>query len=143
MAGQRKTLTKTTIVNAILRILSAKGVEILLCAPTGRAAKRMSEATGFEVKTIDRVLEVDRDGNTVWSLDSGEIPGIPLFWVTQLQALPNGNVVVTNTHAEADAPQIIEVTRDKEVVWSFLDWETFGNNLCANILLDVDGLVIR
>ena len=50
---------KTTIVNAILRILSAKDVEILLCAPTGRAAKRMSEATGFEAKTIHRLLEVD------------------------------------------------------------------------------------
>jgi exodeoxyribonuclease V alpha subunit len=50
---------KTTIVNSILRILSAKGVNILLCAPTGRAAKRMSEATGFEAKTIHRLLEVD------------------------------------------------------------------------------------
>ena len=50
---------KTTIVNAILRILSAKGVDILLCAPTGRAAKRMSEATGFEARTIHRLLEVD------------------------------------------------------------------------------------
>ena len=50
---------KTTIVNAILRILTAKDVDILLCAPTGRAAKRMSEATGFEAKTIHRLLEVD------------------------------------------------------------------------------------
>ncbi len=50
---------KTTIVNAILRILSAKGVNLLLCAPTGRAAKRMTEATGFEAKTIHRLLEVD------------------------------------------------------------------------------------
>jgi exodeoxyribonuclease V alpha subunit len=50
---------KTTIVNSILRILSAKGVNILLCAPTGRAAKRMTEATGFEAKTIHRLLEVD------------------------------------------------------------------------------------
>ena len=50
---------KTTIVNAILRILSAKDVDMLLCAPTGRAAKRMSEATGFEAKTIHRLLEVD------------------------------------------------------------------------------------
>ena len=50
---------KTTIVNSILRILSAKGVDILLCAPTGRAAKRMSEATGLEAKTIHRLLEVD------------------------------------------------------------------------------------
>jgi exodeoxyribonuclease V alpha subunit len=50
---------KTTIVNAILRILAAKGVQLLLCAPTGRAAKRMTEATGFEAKTIHRLLEVD------------------------------------------------------------------------------------
>ena len=48
---------KTTIVNAVLRILSAKGVTLLLCAPTGRAAKRMSEATGLEAKTIHRLLE--------------------------------------------------------------------------------------
>src|SRR5882724_7795749 len=50
---------KTTIVKAILRILAAKGINILLCAPTGRAAKRMTEATGFEAKTIHRLLEVD------------------------------------------------------------------------------------
>jgi len=50
---------KTTLVNAILRILSAKGARLLLCAPTGRAAKRMTEATGFEAKTIHRLLEVD------------------------------------------------------------------------------------
>ena len=50
---------KTTIVNAILRILAAKGVTLLLCAPTGRAAKRMTEATGFEARTIHRLLEVD------------------------------------------------------------------------------------
>jgi ATP-dependent exoDNAse (exonuclease V) alpha subunit len=42
---------KTTIVNSILRILAAKGVSLLQCAPTGRAAKRMTEATGFEAKT--------------------------------------------------------------------------------------------
>jgi exodeoxyribonuclease V alpha subunit len=50
---------KTTIVNSILRILAAKNVKIALCAPTGRAAKRMSDATGKEAKTIHRLLEVD------------------------------------------------------------------------------------
>lgn len=50
---------KTTIVNAILRILAAKSVRLLLCAPTGRAAKRMTEATGMEAKTIHRLLEFD------------------------------------------------------------------------------------
>ena len=53
---------KTTIVNSILRILAAKGANLLLCAPTGRAAKRMTEATGFEAKTIHRLLEVDPKG---------------------------------------------------------------------------------
>jgi exodeoxyribonuclease V alpha subunit len=53
---------KTTIVNSILRILAAKGVSLSLCAPTGRAAKRMTEVTGFEAKTIHRLLEVDPKG---------------------------------------------------------------------------------
>ena len=50
---------KTTLVNAILKILAAKGVEIALAAPTGRAAKRLNETTGFEAKTIHRLLETD------------------------------------------------------------------------------------
>jgi exodeoxyribonuclease V alpha subunit len=50
---------KTTIVNSILQILAAKAVRLLLCAPTGRAAKRMKEATGMEAKTIHRMLEID------------------------------------------------------------------------------------
>src|SRR5690349_11587641 len=50
---------KTTIVNAILGILGAKDVKILQCAPTGRAAKRLSETTRHEAKTIHRLLEVD------------------------------------------------------------------------------------
>ena len=49
---------KTTLVNAILKILKAKKVRCLLCAPTGRAAKRLSEATGLEAKTVHRLLEV-------------------------------------------------------------------------------------
>ena len=49
---------KTTLVNAILLILRAKKVRCLLCAPTGRAAKRLSETTGIEARTIHRLLEV-------------------------------------------------------------------------------------
>ena len=50
---------KTTLVNSILTIMNAKGVKPLLCAPTGRAAKRLSESTGIEAKTIHRLLEVN------------------------------------------------------------------------------------
>jgi exodeoxyribonuclease V alpha subunit len=48
---------KTTLVNAILLILRAKGVRCELCAPTGRAAKRLSETTGLQAQTIHRLLE--------------------------------------------------------------------------------------
>lgn len=50
---------KTTLVHAILLILRAKKVRCVLCAPTGRAAKRLGEATGLEARTIHRLLEVD------------------------------------------------------------------------------------
>ncbi len=48
---------KTTIINAVLKIFSRMEVRIMLAAPTGRAAKRMSEATGREARTIHRLLE--------------------------------------------------------------------------------------
>ncbi|WP_236869783.1 SF1B family DNA helicase RecD2 [Candidatus Bandiella numerosa] len=50
---------KTTILNCIIKILSAKKVKIKLCAPTGRAAKKMSEATGREALTIHRLLQFE------------------------------------------------------------------------------------
>ena len=50
---------KTTIVNAVLHIVRAKGVRARLCAPTGRAAKRLAESTGLEASTIHRLLEFD------------------------------------------------------------------------------------
>jgi exodeoxyribonuclease V alpha subunit len=50
---------KTTLVNANLRILSAKRIELLLCAPTGREAKRITGATGHEARTIHRLLETN------------------------------------------------------------------------------------
>ena len=50
---------KTTTVNSILKIIKAKKAQVLLCAPTGRAAKRLSESTGEEATTIHRLLEFD------------------------------------------------------------------------------------
>ena len=54
---------KTTLVNSILHVIRAKNVEVLLCAPTGRAAKRLTESTGIEAKTIHRLLEFDPKAN--------------------------------------------------------------------------------
>ncbi len=50
---------KTTIIKCILHILRKIGAKVFLCAPTGRAAKRMSEATDYEAKTIHRLLDLD------------------------------------------------------------------------------------
>jgi len=50
---------KTTLVNSILGILRARQLRVTLCAPTGRAAKRLTESTGMEAKTIHRLLEFD------------------------------------------------------------------------------------
>lgn len=50
---------KTTTINAIIRYFEQEGMDIFLAAPTGRAAKRMSETTGFEARTIHRMLELN------------------------------------------------------------------------------------
>ena len=56
---------KTTTINTIIRYFEMEGMDIFLAAPTGRAAKRMSETTGFEARTIHRMLELNggMDGN--------------------------------------------------------------------------------
>lgn len=50
---------KTTTINTMIRFFESEGMSILLAAPTGRAAKRMTEATGYEAQTIHRLLEVN------------------------------------------------------------------------------------
>lgn len=96
---------KTTLVNAILKILEAKNVEIALAAPTGRAAKRMTEATGREAKTIHRLLEVDPQHGgfkrgedapldcDLLVLDEVSMVDVPLMAAT-LRGVPDGAAVV-------------------------------------------------
>ncbi len=88
----------------------------------------------------NRVLEVNKEGKVVWSIDQKELPGITLAWVTTLHALPNGNLIVGNCHAGPDNPQLFEVTRDKKVVWQFKNHTVFGNSLAAAHVLDIDGV---
>jgi exodeoxyribonuclease V alpha subunit len=92
---------KTTLVNSILKILLAKSVSIALCAPTGRAAKRLSESTGLEAKTIHRLLETDpRTGSfrrteevpldcDLLVVDETSMVDVPLMRAL-LRALPEG-----------------------------------------------------
>lgn len=89
----------------------------------------------------NRVVEVDRAGKVVWSLDQKDLPGITLAWVTTIQVLPNGNLIVGNCHAGPENPQLIEVTRDKKVVWTFKNFQVFGNSCAAAQVLDIPGVI--
>ena len=88
----------------------------------------------------NRVLEVNPAGEIVWKIEQRELPGITLAWVTTVHRLPNGNTIVGNCHAGSDNPQLFEVTPDKKVVWTFRNFETFGNGLAASHVLGVGGL---
>jgi hypothetical protein len=79
----------------------------------------------------NRVLEVNKAGQIVWSVTSKDLPGITLAWITTVDPLPNGSVIFGNSHAGPDNPQLIEVTRDKKIVWTFKNWNVFGNLLVA------------
>ena len=61
---------KTTIIQVILKIVAAKSYQILLCAPTGRAAKRLQESTGLPAKTIHRLLEFMPTGGFKYHADN-------------------------------------------------------------------------
>lgn len=83
------------------------------------------------------VLEVTPEKKVVWSVHQNDLEGIQLAWVTSLQVLPNGNILVGNCHAGPENPQIIEITRDRQVVWKFHDFNRFGNSLTnSQLLLD-------
>ena len=83
-----------------------------------------------------RVIEVTTDKQVRWSLEQDDLPGIKLGWVTTLQVLPGGNIVLGNCHAGKGNPQVIEVTRDHKVVWTFRDFQHFGNATAASAVIE-------
>ena len=71
-----------------------------------------------------RVVEVDAGGKTVWEVKGDDLPGVSLKFMTGLERLANGNTVMTNWQGHGKLGQtadIVEVTRDKQVVWKFAD----------------------
>ena len=86
------------------------------------------------------VLEVTPDREVVWSLHQDDLPGIRLAWVTTLEVLPSGRLVIGNCHAGPGQPLLVEIDRDtKEVLWTFDRYDTFGNSVPNTQLLDVRG----
>lgn len=82
------------------------------------------------------IIEVTPAKEVVWKLEQRDLEGITLAWVTNIEELKNGNLRIGNCHAGPDNPQIIEVTKDKKVVWTFHDFKTFGNALANTIVID-------
>lgn len=67
------------------------------------------------------VIEVDPAGKTVWQLTNNDLPGKLINDACGVQRLSNGNTVVTSHHAQGDEVRLIEVTRDKKIVWKHYD----------------------
>lgn len=82
------------------------------------------------------LIEVTPEKEIIWKLEQNDLPGIVLAWVTNVELLENGNIRFGNCHAGPENPQIIEVTREKQVVWTFRDFTNFGNSLANTLVLD-------
>lgn len=69
------------------------------------------------------IIEFDKDGKEVWKLAENDLPGRPLRYAAGIQRLPNGNTVFVNWQAGGPRlPQVMEVTRDKQVVWEYTNY---------------------
>ena len=74
------------------------------------------------------VLEVTPSKDIIWKIEQNDLPGITLAWVTRVDRLANGNTLIGNCHAGPSNPQIIEVTPGKKVLWTWNDFNNFGNS---------------
>ncbi len=108
---------KTTTINAMIRYFETSGMRFVLAAPTGRAARRMTEATGYEASTIHKLLEVnaatgDRDDRTVFGRNEehplevdvviiDEVSMVDIFLLhALLRALPGGTHLILSGDAD-------------------------------------------
>ncbi|HEY2784101.1 MAG TPA: PQQ-binding-like beta-propeller repeat protein [Fimbriiglobus sp.] len=67
------------------------------------------------------VIEVDKDGKEVWRVTNDDLPGKPIDDACGVQRLENGNTIITSHHATAGQIKLLEVTREKKIVWTYVD----------------------
>jgi hypothetical protein len=82
--------------------------------------------TLISLTVANHIIEVDPAGKIVWELRDGDLPGVSVNRTTALAWLPNGNIVFSNYAARAPQPKLVEITRDKQVVWTYTDATTQG-----------------
>ena len=89
----------------------------------------------------DLVVEFDRAGKIVWQVTDDELPGKPFNDCCGVQRLPNGNIVVTAHHATGNDVRLVEITRDKQVVWEHRDPSKPGIHHFQ--ILETDGRAVK
>jgi len=90
------------------------------------------------------ILEVTPEKEIVWQLHQNDLPGITFAWVTTLEQLKNGNIVIGNCHAGPGQPLLVEIDpKTREVLWTFDHFDRFGNNVSNSLLIDTAGKSLR
>jgi hypothetical protein len=115
-------------------------------APSAWAAVRLKNGnTLISGNQHGYVREVNPKGETVWQIQKDDLPGIPLHTVQEVFRLANGNTLINNWVGNVPQPdwpqivQLIEVTREKKVVWALRDWTQLGP-ASSTQLLDEPGI---
>ena len=132
--GLDKVCEYDSVGNLVLKIPVKGGPHSVIRLPNGNTLIACSDHNGDP-----QVVEVDKNQNIVWQLTKNELPGIELKFMTGMQCLPNGNLVLTNWlgHNQfGKAPHAFEITRDKKVVWVFID-SSFLKTMSSIQLLDI------
>ena len=90
------------------------------------------------------VIEVTPEKKIVWQVEQKDLKDITLAWVTTLEVLPNGNYVIGNCHAGKGQPLLVEIEpKTKKVVWTFDQFDVWGNSVSNTQLLDIKGDHLR
>jgi outer membrane protein assembly factor BamB len=80
------------------------------------------------------ILEVTPEKQIVWKVEQDDLKGITLAWVTTLHVRDDGNIILGNCHAGPGQPQLVEIDRNKNVVWTMTDFETLGNSVSNSVV---------
>lgn len=89
----------------------------------------------------DLTIEFDKNGKIVWSVEDKELPGEPFNDCCGVQRLPNGNTVITAHHAQGNEVKLVEITREKKIVWIHRDTTKPGIHHFQ--ILDTNGMPIK
>jgi hypothetical protein len=106
--------------------------------PTPWAAIRLKNGNALITDEKDKLTrEVNAKGETVWELKPDDLPEAYRFINTQTcTRLANGNTIICSRGGNGQGPQLVEVTRDKKVVWVLQDWANLGPATAVQILDD-------